>query len=283
MKHIGTLVPDIYSLFDADVEFKEEDVQTLGHNLARVIRTRFVEKRKGATLRMSNLGQPCRKKLWYEINAPEKAEPLPKEARFKYLFGDILEVLLLFLARVAGHTVEGEQDELVLADVVGHRDAVVDGVLVDVKSASTYGFRKFEDGTLAEDDAFGYIDQLNAYLDASQDDPLVKEKEYAAFLAVDKTLGKITMLPIPRNKRDYPKLVQEIRQILGERVPPARAYQDVPDGKSGNRKLGVACSYCPFKQICWPNLKVYAYSTGPRFLTHVAREPRVEEHQEEKF
>jgi hypothetical protein len=40
-------------------------------------------------------------------------------------------------------------------------------------------------------------------------------------------------------------------------------------------KLDTGCSYCPHKFNCWPDLKTYYYSTGPRYLTKVVREPRV--------
>ena len=60
------------------------------------------------------------------------------------MFGDILEELLLFLAKEAGHTVTGQQDTLSISGVNGHRDAIIDGRLVDVKSASSYSFRKFK-------------------------------------------------------------------------------------------------------------------------------------------
>ena len=59
------------------------------------------------------------------------------------------------------------------------------------------------------------------------------------------------------------------------RQEPNRAFSDVPDGKSGNMKLGTQCSYCEFKKVCWPDLKTYIYSSGPRYLTKVVREPKV--------
>jgi hypothetical protein len=45
---------------------------------------------------------------------------------------------------------------------VGHQDAIIDGVLVDCKSASGVGFDKFKYNKLAEDDPFGYVAQLSA-------------------------------------------------------------------------------------------------------------------------
>ena len=83
---------------------------------------------------MSSIGQPCERKLYYEVNSPEDAEELRPEVYMKFLFGDLTELLLLFLAEASGHTVEGTQDEQDIVGIKGHRDAVIDGTLVHVSS-----------------------------------------------------------------------------------------------------------------------------------------------------
>lgn len=281
MKSIDTLIPDIYSLFTEGHEFDKGHVEAFGKRLAEIIRDRLGRSKDMPTLRMSNIGTPCLRKLWYEINKPEAGEDFGGPALLKFLYGDILEALIIFLAKEAGHEVTGEQDTLDIAGVKGHRDGIIDGTLVDVKSASSFSFKKFSEGTLSGDDAFGYLDQINTYLYASQDDPLLKDKASAAFIAIDKTLGKMAILKVQSNGKDYEKEVQKIRAVLSDTNPPPRGFKDVPMGKSGNRKLGVNCSYCAFKFECWPGLEVYDYSYGPEFLTHVAKPPRVE--KVEKF
>lgn len=276
MKTLDTLVQDIYALFTEPHEFDEGNVEEFGKRLATHISNRIKDEKTGDRLRMSNLGTPCNRKLWYSVNKPEAAEPLPPEVRFKFLYGDIVEELVLFLAKEAGHSVDGTQDTLEIGGIKGHRDAVIDGVVVDVKSASTYSFKKFDDHLTAEDDAFGYLDQLGAYLYASKDDPKVLHKDRAAFIAVDKTLGHITVDVQPNTYKDYDKLVEEKKALIKLQVPPPRAFTDEPDGKSGNRKLCTECSYCSFKSTCWPNLQTFFYSNGPRFLTVVSREPNVQ-------
>lgn len=277
MKTIDTLVTDIYSLFGPTPhKVTPENAEKFGKDLGTLIASRMGERQK-PSLRLSNLGSKCKRKLWYEINKPELAEELPPWVRIKFLFGDILEHLLLFLSREAGHKVEGEQDTLYIGDVKGHRDAVIDGRTVDVKSASTYSFKKFKDHGLADDDPFGYIDQLGCYVSASASDPLVEEKDVGSFLAIDKTLGHITLDTYPKPDKDYERLSEEIKELLLRSDPPARGYEDVPEGKSGNRKLCTACSYCAFKHTCWPNLRVFGYSTGPVYLTRVERKPKVSE------
>ena len=84
----------------------------------------------------------------------------------KFLFGHLLEEMLLFLAAEAGHTVAGRQDRLEIDGVPGHGDAIIDGMLVDVKSASTMAFKVQEPPDSLDTDDFGYLQQLNAYLEA---------------------------------------------------------------------------------------------------------------------
>lgn len=225
---------------------------------------------------MSNIGKPCERALWYELNN-YPAEDLKASTFLKFLYGDLVEELMLFLAELAGHKVEGRQGEQEIAGIKGHRDAIIDGHLVDVKSASSYSFKKFADGTLAENDVFGYIPQLRSYHHASQEDEILTDKESASFLAVDKTLGHITLSTIKKEDQNWEKIYEDKKAMVNQAEPPPRGFQPEPFGKSGNMKLGVNCSYCPFKKTCYPNLRTFVYSSGPVFMTKVVREPDVPE------
>ena len=276
-KSIETLVDDIYSLFGSEKEFDMEIADKFGELMKNTVATRVPAVNGGGTLRMSNLGRPCERKLWYEVNTPEDGEPFTPQTRFKFLYGDILEEVVLYLAAEAGHSVEGVQDEMSINGIKGHRDAVIDGVLVDVKSASTYSFRNFEAGLKPEDDKFGYIDQLQQYLYASKDDPLVTDKSRAAFLVIDKTLGKICLDIHKSNGVDYSKVAEYKKEMVACTEPPKRGFRPQSDGMSGNEKLSINCSYCDYKFKCWPGLRTFMYSSGPRFLTRVVKEPNVPE------
>lgn len=280
MKTIDTLVEDIYGLFlRDDVTISEEGAQEFGLSLANIIKSRLEAKKREAYLRFSNLGVDCDRKLHYTINKGEVSEPLPPETHMKFLFGDILECMLLFLAKEAGHTVEGQQGKMSYEGIEGSRDAVIDGHLVDVKSASTFSFKKFKNHELESNDPFGYTTQLGLYLEASQDDPLVKNKDKAYFFVIDKTLGHLCLDPLERKKDfNWKRFVHRKIALVEDKVNiPHRAYMPEPEGKSGNMALGTACSYCSFKKECYPNLRVFAYSSGPKFLTSVAKEPNVPE------
>lgn len=277
MKDISTLVGDIYTLVDKGGDISDDLVDSFAKSLADIVKSRMKERQQGSYLRPSNIGERCDRKLWYSVNHPGLAEPLSPETKLKFLIGDIHEAVLLFLAEASGHTVEGQQDVVSIGPVAGSRDAVIDGVLLDVKSASSRSFDKFVAGLTPGTDAFGYLKQLNFYLEASQDDPVVTDKDTAAFLASDKTLGKITLDVHKRAGIDFGKLIETKLGMLASPTLPAKGYFPEPFGESGNEKLGVECSYCAFKRSCYPNLRTFIYSYGPVFLTSVKREPKVPE------
>jgi hypothetical protein len=280
----STLPEDIYSVLDSanDHEVSEENVEWAGEVFKQLLRTRLQKRQETSgedVLRFSALGKKDRQ-LWYEANMPETAEKLPGKQQFKFLYGDVLEVLMLFLAKEAGHEVTHEQYEVECDGVKGHTDCVIDGVPVDCKSASPYSFNKFRDGTFTFDDPFGYIPQLSGYAHA------LGNTERAGFLVCDKVHGdiafaEITELDILANP-PAPR-IEALRGVLMADQPPARCYEDQPEGKSGNRKLGIGCSYCKFKDECWSDansgqgLRRFFYSRGPVWLTTVKKEPRVAE------
>jgi hypothetical protein len=273
----STLPEDIYDILSSGVdhEVSEDNVEWAGEAFKTLLRTRLTKRKEARgeeVLRFSSLGKKDRQ-LWYAANKPETAEELPPKAAFKFLYGDVIEILLLFLAKEAGHEVSHEQFEVEAEGVKGHMDAVIDGIPADCKSASPYSFGKFNDGSFVFDDPFGYIKQLSGYAHA------VGKTDRAGFLVADKVHGDITWAEIDeytiRGNPPAPR-IQALKEVLASPEAPPRCYEDVPDGKSGNRKLGVACSYCPFKSECWPGLRKFYYSRGPVFLTRVVREPRVQ-------
>lgn len=280
----ATLPEDIYHVLDSenDHEVSEENVEWAGEALKSLLRSRMIkrEEKKGEdVLRFSALGKKDRQ-IWYDANMPEKAEKLPGKMMFKFLYGDVLEVLLLFLAKEAGHEVTHEQHEVEVLGVKGHTDCVIDGVPVDCKSASPYSFQKFANGGFIFDDPFGYIQQLSGYAHA------LGNTERAGFLVCDKVHGDICFAEIEELDilANPPALrIEQLRGVLASETPPNRCYEDVPEGKSGNKKLGIGCSYCKYKDECWKDanngqgLRKFIYSRGPVWLTQVKKEPRVDE------
>lgn len=285
-KVIEELIDDIADTLEQGkeevaVETKEKYANLFAEMLEERLKPRPKEGK--GTLRMSNIGKPCDRQIWYDVNQPyEKIEPLKAATKLKFLYGDLTELLMLYLSEVSGHSVEGTQDVQEIEGIKGHRDAVIDGVLTDVKSASTYGFAKFADGTLRNNDSFGYFTQGGSYLYAGKDDDLVKDKNRFAFLALDKTLGHFCLDIHHQDETiDYEELYRQKKAMVDQPEPPERAFTDVPEGTSGNMKLPTACSYCSHKWKCWPELRMFIYSNGPKYLTVVEKEPKVPEAEPE--
>lgn len=278
-----TLPEDIYSILceTNDHEVSEENVQWAGELFKELLRTRLTKRNQKTgeeVLRFSALGKKDRQ-IWYMANKPETAEVIPPKTMFKFLYGDVIEVLLLFLAKESGHNVEDTQKKVTEDGVHGSIDARIDGVLVDVKSASSYSFAKFRSGEYVFDDPFGYISQISGYANALGTDR-------AGFLVADKVHGDIAFVEVDKllieGNPPGPR-IKKLKEVIHEDTPPARCYTDIPEGKSGNRKLGIGCSYCPFKDTCWADanggqgLRKFFYSRGPVWLTEVKREPKVNE------
>ena len=279
MKSIDTLVEDIYNLFN-DIENDIDDtvIEEFGDNIKTHLKAALLDNRNEgrSNLRLSAIGRPDRQ-IWYDVNLNGKSEAITSPTRIKFLYGYILEELLIALSRLAGHTVTDTQKELDIQGGKGHQDCVIDGVLVDCKSTSPRGYEKFDKGDLVSDDPFGYIAQISAYSEANGVDE-------AAFLAINKQSGEICLAPVHSLEMiDAGSRVSYLKSLVENKSPPNKCYSDVKEGASGNRRLGTSCLYCNHKKECWKDandgkgLRVYNYARGYRYLTKVVREPDVEE------
>tara|TARA_S200002703_G_scaffold95463_2_gene82525 strand:- start:10208 stop:11089 length:882 start_codon:yes stop_codon:yes gene_type:complete len=279
-----TLVEDIYSLLStketSDEIDIEKNIELFGESVKELMRNQFLvdrnkDKRK---LRMSLIGRPD-KYIWNKYHETP-SEELQPYTLLKFMYGHLIEEMLLFLTRMSGHKVTDEQKRCEVRGVQGSMDCKIDGVLTDVKSASVFGFKKFKDRKVAEDDPFGYIGQIKAYAYSEN------ETEFG-WLAMDKQNGHITYLkhdlkdkkdPMYENLQgDIAEQIEHIKRVVSKSEPKEFCYEDVPEGKLGNRKLAIGCSYCEFKHHCYPNLRVFNYARGPVFLTKVVKEPKVQE------
>ena len=274
---ISSLLQDIEERLEEGGAVDESNLALFLEEMGEIMERFFSEGNSYSTkgrMRLSAVGREDRK-LWYEYQGYDRPN-LTTSNRMRFVFGHILEALILLLVREAGHSVEDCQKKVTVNGVDGHIDCVIDGELVDVKSASPYGFKKFKDGSITKgQDPFGYMYQLGSYANA-----LGKDRGY--FLSVDKSSGELNLLNVNLQKVDAPNRIDFLKDTLVKDTPPDRCYKTVEDA-SGNHKLPSGCKFCDFKVECWKDsnngvgLRRFNYANGPEFFSHVEKLPRVEE------
>lgn len=280
MPKIETLVKDIYAVIEGKGGWDETITEYLATNIAATAEARFKEPQKPrGYLSLSSVGSPCKRKTWYRINKTEEAAPLKAQLLGLFFYGDLLEYLILALARAAGHDVQGEQDRMDAVGIKGHRDAVIDGVTIDVKSASRYGMQKFTNHTLRKDDPYGYISQLSSYVYAAKDDPLVTDKKRGAFLVVQKDTFNLCLDVYDFSNELDNKVneIQTVKKVVSGRLPKERIAPIPQSPSSKNTKLSYTCSGCEYRKLCWPEARVFQYSTGREYLIDIVTKPKVQE------
>ena len=231
-------------------------------DVAEALDKQFGEGSRGPfSMRMSNIGRPyCQ--LWYEKNKPELAEPLPSTFVMNMLIGDIVEAAFKGILKSAGvDFADGHKCSAKFGKhtIEGTHDIVIDGKVDDIKSASPWSYNnKFVDyDTLASHDSFGYVGQLVGYSKALG-------IPAGGWWVVNKANGEFKYVPADglkdRNTRiAYEDEVQEKADNL-EANNFYRCFEDEPEtfrGKeTGNRVLNSECSWCRYKQDCYPDAQL---------------------------
>ena len=282
-KPLKNVVPDIYKMLESvsqgePLPITEEALDETMASMKEAIMHWATPRKRDTdfTLRMSNVGKPQRQ-MWFEKRDTDINSEVDGPTQIKFLYGHILEELVLMLVRMAGHEVTDEQKEVTVNGIVGHMDCKINGQVVDVKSASRFAFQKFKNGTLNSDDPFGYLGQLAGYEKAEGTDG-------GGFLVINKENGELCMFePDDLDKPNIETTINTLRTNLELDKPPELCYTPLPDGKKGNMRLPKGCSYCKYKHECHKDandgagLRTFKYSTGYAYLTKVVAEPKVEE------
>jgi len=235
-------------------------VEEFGEACKKALLKQFTENRGSKfELRMSNVGRPlCQ--LQMEAKGI-KGEGQPYNAKVRNTFGDIIEALALFIMKSAGVEIKNEQKQVKYKfkgeEIEGRQDVEIDEKVWDIKSASPYSFeKKFgEDGGFNEvvkDDTFGYASQGFLYAES-------QSKDFGGWIVINKSTGEWTVCETPKliepYKSDAIKKAEDNVKAIKTGVPFKRQYDEIEEtfrGKpTGNKVLGLACSFCPYKLPCW--------------------------------
>jgi hypothetical protein len=224
---------------------------------------------------MSILGKPSRQ-LWYDKFSPKDKKEENAGLNLKFLYGHIIEHLVLYLAELAGHKIEDQQMKVEIDGVTGHIDSKIDGEICDVKSASSFSFKKFQTGEIVGDDPFGYHAQLSGYETANG-------TKDGGFLVVDKSTGDICFYkPDDMAKPNVKTLIKDLKNTLEQDTPPEKCYP-YKEEKNGNKTLAIGCQFCPHKWECHTDanggkgLRVFRYANKDTILADVIKLPKVDE------
>ena len=283
-KHISTIATDIKQLISdistgKPANMTEENLNVFLNNIKEAVlawNTSQVKAEKyEGKLRMSSIGKPARQ-LWYDKHSPKDRKNEDTGLNLKFLYGHIIEHLVLYLAELAGHNIKDQQRKVEVSGVSGHIDSIIDGEVCDVKSASPFSFKKFQSGEIVGDDPFGYHAQLSGYETAMG-------TKAGGFLVVDKSSGDICFYkPEDMAKPNVKSLIKNLKTTLEQDTPPEKCYEFKTE-KNGNKTLATGCMFCPHKWECHSDtndgkgLRVFKYSNKNVMLADVVKQPLVEE------
>lgn len=201
------------------------------------------------SLRLSNAGK-CPRQLAYKFHNFElKGKEIDGRAKIIFFQGDVVELLIVQLAKSAGCPITATglnqmtvSVKIAETEVKGHPDGVLfDGevYLVEVKSMSDYGFKAFEKGELEE----SYIAQVNMYMDALGLGKCI-------VIGLNKNNGVLHEVIVEKNT----ELVKKLKETLG--LVLKSTPDTLPDPAYAVNDKGVypwQCLYCAWWCVCRPN------------------------------
>ena len=287
-KKIDTLLADIDQLLvnRESHELNYGNISEFQDACVIAIETMFEKRTSDKTLRMSNIGRKDRQ-LWYDINYKGNLDTkLEGKDVIKFLYGNLVEALLVFLIKEAGHSVTHEQLEVEVDGIKGHIDGLVDEELADIKSASSFGFKKFKDGSLlnGDGDPFGYVGQLSGYHKGVSNK--IKCGDRAHFIAMNKVDGSLATLTLEGMELEDSSIrIKHIKEVVANKDKPERCYEPTKEGAKGNLALPFACNYCAYKDNCWQDacdgvgIRSFQYSQSVKKFVKITEKgmPRVKE------
>lgn len=205
-------------------------------------------------LGMSEIGEPCERKLWYKFHNPDIKEKF--DGRIKSLFetGHIIEEKLIKAIRQIDYNQNifayGEQQYFSDLDnqFRGHNDIIVSKIpgsnnphIVDIKTMKGSIFTEFKktgiDG-MKWGSGFKYYSQAQCYMGYSGIHRYI-------LLCENKDNSELYQYKIKFIHDDFDKIKEKAKRIIFSKTPPAIPPKD-----------GVFCRYCFWnKEYCQPRPK----------------------------
>jgi hypothetical protein len=258
LKEFRMVVDEIYRFIEPNADkvdipelFKEFETELI-HGVQRQLFQKRVYK---PTLRLSGIGKCLRGQAYTVAGYPKK--DINPRTKITFLMGDIVEALIVLLAKHAGVILTDEQLEVKLNGVVGHIDGIVEfggkRYLFECKSMSSFSFDKFKREGMGND--FGYVSQANSYAYALGLDGIVwvgmnkntghlhEEVRAVDAALAEKTVEDINILRACKDPKELPQF--------------STVAETWYKKETGNQILPFQCSYCDHNEVCWDGVTKY--------------------------
>ena len=258
----ASLISYLLSVLDGKAEMPSYLLSEFAELSKKALEKHFTRKEEDFRLRMSNVGKPlCQLQMQAKGVEPEKPS---HDFIVRMIIGDMLEALVIVLLKAAKIEVKSQHQKVSLGvgdrQIEGEYDIELDDGIYDIKSVSPFSFTtKFNADNgydkIKQSDSFGYISQGHGY-------GMAANKPFKGWIAINKTTGEIVFTDSKHTdeekKEVYSKIYNTSVALLDEK-PFERCFTDVEEiyysKPTGNRTLGIECSYCPYKHDCWDNLE----------------------------
>ena len=258
----ASLISYLLSVLDGKAEMPSYLLSEFAELSKKALEKHFTRKEEDFRLRMSNVGKPlCQLQMQAKGVEPEKPS---HDFIVRMIIGDMLEALVIVLLKAAKIEVKSQHQKVSLGvgdrQIEGEYDIELDDGIYDIKSVSPFSFTtKFNADNgydkIKQSDSFGYISQGHGY-------GMAANKPFKGWIAINKTTGEIVFTDSKHTdeekKEVYSKIYNTSIALLDEK-PFERCFTDIEEvyysKPTGNRTLGIECSYCPYKHDCWDNLE----------------------------
>ena len=258
----ASLISYLVNVLDGKAEMPSYLFDEFAELSRKALEKHFTRKKEDFRLRMSNVGKPlCQLQMQAKGVEPEKPS---HDFIVRMIIGDMLEALVIVLLKAAKIEDKSQHQKVSLGvgdrQIEGEYDIELDDGIYDIKSVSPFSFTtKFNADNgydkIKQSDSFGYISQGHGY-------GMAANKPFKGWIAINKTTGEIVFTDSKHTdeekKEVYSKIYNTSVALLEEK-PFERCFTDVEEvyysKPTGNRTLGIECSYCPYKHDCWDNLE----------------------------
>ena len=245
---------------DDSVAVSDKLIDEFGEMCKDAFRKQFTNKReKSFRARMSNIGKPLCQLQMEKSNAEPEGQPYNNKMR--NTFGDLIEALAVTIIKASGIKVDSTQKSVSYnidkSKIDGTYDIEIGKSIYDIKSASPWAFEhKFGDeggfNSIVEDDSFGYLSQGYLYSES-------ENKRFGGWIVINKSTGEWLVTETPTEDEKYKNIAinlsKENLHALDEGKPFRRCFSDIEETfrkiPTGNKVLGIVCSFCPYKFPCW--------------------------------